>query len=359
VILALRGHPAHWALRGHPAPRARPDPSSGCLVVFAVLAVGALAASCLVAAPAAMAVDGVPADLLERAQEAAQSESFVGLIVVEWHDGRQARRVQVQVSSVGGVMRFGDEVVGSGPRRLVHGPGGWLTLWNHDVAALGPSPTSKYAFSVAPGPMVADRPTQVVEVRLGSGGRLGERLYLDQGSGLLLRRQVFDSRGRANRTVGFTSITPTVAAQGPSPGAPGKSANQEPAPAGSVQAPYDAPKRLGAGYRLMGAYQKEGNLLHFFYSDGLHGLSVFEQRGRLTARAMPHGGRRVEVGGHSVRSWLTSVGEVMVWEGDGVVYTVVSDAPDAVTAVEDLSHAERPGRLRRVAEVVVSLFRWR
>jgi hypothetical protein len=50
-----------------------------------------------------------------------------------------------------------------------------------------------------------------------------------------------------------------------------------------------------------------------------------------------------------------------VWEGDGVVYTLVSDAPwpDFAAAVGDLPHARRPGRLRRVAEVVVSLFRWR
>jgi negative regulator of sigma E activity len=321
------------------------------------MTVGALTASGL--SPAAMAADGAAVDLLERARAAAQSESFVGIVAVEWQDGRQARTAQVKVSSARGVMRFGDGVVGSGPRRLVHGPDGWLTLWSHDVVALGPSPTAKYAFSVVSGPAVAGHATQLVEVRLGAGGRLGERLYLDQDSGLFLRREILDARGRPSRAVGITSIDPTVALDTSSPSAPSKSANQEPAPAGTVEAPYDAPKRLGAGYRLVGAYQKEPNLLHFFYSDGLHGLSVFEQRGRLTAGAMPAGGRRVELGGHSVRSWSTSVGEVMVWEGDGVVYTVVSDAPDLATAVEDLPHADRPKRLRRVADVVVSLFRWR
>jgi sigma-E factor negative regulatory protein RseB len=304
------------------------------------------------------AADGAAVDLLERAREAADSESFVGLVVVEWQDERQTRTAEVKVSSARGVMRFGNAVVGSGPRRLVHGPDGWLTLWNHDVDVLGPSPTSKYAFSVVPGPPVAGHPTQVLEVRLGPGGRLEERVYIDEDSGLILRREILDARGRPRRAVGFTSITPVVALDASS-SAPSKSANQEPGPAGAVRAPYEAPKRLGAGYRLVGAYQKARNLLHFFYSDGLHGLSVFEQRGQLTTRAMPAGGRRVEVGGHSVHSWSTSVGDVTVWEGDGVVYTVVSDAPDAVTVVDDLPHAERPKRLRRVAEVVVSLFRWK
>ena len=105
-----------------------------------------------------------------------------------------------------------------------------------------------------------------------------------------------------------------------------------------------------------------GEATHFFYSDGLHGLSVFEQRGRLTKAALPSGGRDVEVDGYSVRSYAASVGEAMVWEGDGVVYTVVSDAPwvDAAAVVKGLPHvAERPRRLRRLAEVVVSLFRWK
>jgi hypothetical protein len=345
VTLAFRG-------------RAWPDPISVRFAVFAVLAAGSLGALGVVAAPAVMAVEGAPLDLLERAQEAAQTGSFVGMVVIDWQDGRRTHTARVQVSNARGVMRFGNDVVGAGPRRLVHGREGWLTLWNHDVAALGPSPTSKYAFSVAPGPAVAGRPTQLIEVRLGPGGRLEERLYVDQSTGLFLRREIFDARGRASRAVGFTSITPMAGAEAP-PSPPDKSANQEPAPVGTVEAPYEAPKWLGAGYRLVGAYQKERNLLHFFYSDGLHGLSVFEQRGRLSSGAMPTSGRRVEVGGHSVRSYSTAVGEVMVWEGDGVVYTVVSDAPDAVTAVEDLPHAERAGRLRRVAEVVVSLFRWR
>ena len=346
-------HPAPPPLEAPPA-----DQVSASFLVFAVLAVVALAASGLVAAPAVSAVDGAALDLLERAQEAAKSQSFAGTVVVEWQDGGQTRTAEVQVSSAGGVMRFGDEVVGSGPRRLVHGPDGWLTLWNRDVAALGPSPTSKYTLSVSAGPPVAGRPTQLVEARLGAAGRLRERLYTDQASGLVLRREVFDAGGRRSRVVGFTSIAPTVAVMAPAPHAPTKAANHEPPPAENVYPPYHAPKRLGAGYRLVGAYQKERNLLQFFYSDGLHGLSLFEQRGRLTMAAMPAGGRRVEVGAHTVRSYSTSVGEVMVWEGDGVVYTVVSDAPDAATVVADLPHA-KPKRLQRVAEVVVALFRWR
>ena len=57
----------------------------------------------------------------------------------------------------------------------------------------------------------------------------------------------------------------------------------------------------------------------------------------------------------------SSVGEAVVWESDGMVYTAVTDAPwiDLAGAVRDLPHADPPGRLRRVAQAVVSLFRWR
>lgn len=304
---------------------------------------------------AATGAESPAVDLLERAREAAQSETFAGVVVVEWYDGRQVRTAQVQVQSAQGVMRLGDEVVGTGARRFVRGPEGWLTLWGHDVVAVSPSPAVKYVLTVEPGPLVAGRPTQVIEVRLESGERARERLYVDQDSGLVLRRELLDARGRPYRSVGFSTISPSASP----PLAPRHSRSQEPPPAGDVDAPYDAPPGLGAGYRLIGAYEKRGGALHLFYSDGLHGLSVFEQRGRLAS--MPPGGREVEVAGHTVRVYSASVGEAVVWEGDGVVYTAVSDASwaDLAAAVGDLSHAERPGRLRRLAEVVVSLFRWR
>ena len=62
-----------------------------------------------------------------------------------------------------------------------------------------------------------------------------------------------------------------------------------------------------------------------------------------------------------MRAYSASVGEAVVWESDGVVYTAVTDAPwgDLAAAVRDLPHADPPGRLRRVAQAVVSIFRWR
>ncbi|HEY3240123.1 MAG TPA: sigma-E factor regulatory protein RseB domain-containing protein, partial [Acidimicrobiia bacterium] len=255
------------------------------LVVLAGALAGALPAG---------AGEGPAVALLERAREAAAAEAFAGVVVVEWHDGRRSRRAEVPVQSAAGVFRFGDEVAGSGATRLVRGPDGWLTLWRHDVIALGPSPAAKYDLSVAPGPSVAGRATELVEVRAAAGAALVERLYLDRDSGLMLRRELLDARGQSYRSLRFVSLT---AAAGVPMAAPARSAQEEPAEAGSLNAPFRSPRVLGAGYHLVGAYEKSHHVIHLFYSDGLHGLSVFEQRGHLSASAMPGGGRRVELDG--------------------------------------------------------------
>jgi MucB/RseB family protein len=308
-----------------------------------------------------------PVELLDRAREAAQAESFDGLVSVEWHDGQQRHTAQVPVSSAGGVLRFGDEVVGAGARRMVHGTDGWLSLWGHDVTTLGPSPTAKYRLTVEPGPDVANRPTNAISVALADAGHPRERLYVDRTSGLLLRRELLDAHGNPYRSVAFTAINAagpvvTAAAAGSPPHA---THSQEPAPARHLKAPYKLKSRIGSGYRRLGAYRSAGVVQQYF-SDGLHGLSVFEQSGHLktteTDLAGETGsGRRVEIAGRTMRAYSASVGEAVVWESDGVVYTAVTDAPwsDLAGAVGDLPHGDPPGRLRRAAQAVVSMFRWR
>jgi len=305
-------------------------------------------------------------ELLDRAREAAETQSFDGMVAVVWRDGRDQHSEQVPVSSAGGVLRFGDEVVGAGARRMVHGTDGWFSLWGHDVTTLGPPPTAKYRLAVEPGPEVAARPTDVVDVQLVGADRIRERLYVDRQSGLVLRRELLDSRGDPYRSVAFTAITSgTVGAEAATAGAPGVIRSQEPVPARHLKAPFKLRSRIGTGYRLVGAY-KAGGVVQQFFSDGLHGLSVFEQRGHLgaaetTLAGQSGTGREVEISGHTMRAYSASVGDAVVWDSDGMVYTAVTDAPwsDLAGAVRDLPHADPPGRLRRVAQTVVSLFRWR
>jgi hypothetical protein len=335
-----------------------------------------LALACLAACSAVGGVvpasgaraDSAAIELLDRAREAAQTHPFEGVVAVEWHDGQRPHSAQVRVRNAGGVLRFGDEVVGTGARRMVHGADGWLSLWGHDVATLGPSPTGKYHLRVEPGPDVAARPTDMLVVQVAGAGRPRERLYVDRENGLVLRRELLDSHGNPYRSVAFTTITSgstTVEAAAVST-PPQASRSREPAPARHLKAPFKLKSAIGSGYRRVGAYKVDG-VVQQFYSDGLHGLSVFEQRGHLKGPGRnPAGGtgsgRQVEIAGHTMRAYSASVGEAVVWEADGVVYTVLTDAPwsDLVAAVRDLPHADPPGgRLRRVAEAIVTLFRWK
>ena len=249
---------------------------------------------------------------------------------------------------------------------MVHGTDGWLSLWGHDITTLGPSPTAKYHLTVEPGPDVANRPTDAISVALADAGKPRERLYVDRASGLLLRRELLDAHGNPYRSVAFTTISTAATIVAAAAGAAPRAAHsQEPSPARHLKAPYKLKSKIGAGYRRLGAYKASGVVQQYF-SDGLHGLSVFEQRGHLksteTDLAGETGsGRPVEIAGRTMRAYSASVGDAVVWESDGVVYTAVTDAPwsDLAGAVRDLPHADPPGRLRRVAQAVVSMFRWR
>ena len=331
---------------------------------------GSLAASLVVIGllPATVEAEQTsPVDLLDRAREAAQTESFDGVVSVEWYDGQQHHAAQVPVQSAGGVLRFGDEVVGAGARRMIHGTDGWLSLWGHDVTTLNPSPTAKYRLTVEPGPAVATRPTDVISVSLVDAAQPRERLYVDRGSGLLMRRELLDAHGNPYRSVAFTTINAAgaVMAAAAAASTPRAKRSQDPSPARHLKAPYKLRSRIGTGYRWLGAYKSSGVVQQYF-SDGLHGLSVFEQRGHLKATETDlagetGSGRRVEISGRTMRAYSASVGEAVVWESDGVVYTAVTDAPwgDLAGAVRDLPHGDPSGRLRRVAQAVVSMFRWR
>jgi sigma-E factor negative regulatory protein RseB len=306
-------------------------------------------------------------ELLERAREAGVTQPFEGMVAVEWHEGRERHSELVPVRSAGGIVRLGDGVMGAGARRMVqHGNDGWLTLWAHDVATPGPSPSAKYELAVQPGPDVAGRPTDVVAVHLAGSNRLRERLYVDRQTGLLLGRELLDSGGARHRSVAFTTITsPATAVEVAAAGTPRVTRSQVPSPAHDLKRPWKLKSRIGTGYHLVGAYKADGVVQQFF-SDGLHGLSVFEQRGHLRAAETDLAGdrvsgREVEIAGHTMRAYTASAGEAVVWESDGVVYTAVTDAPwsDLAEAIQDLPHADPPGRLRRVAQTVVSLFRWR
>lgn len=331
-------------------------------------ALGVLAATAAVVAPAPAATQetggsgarpsGADAPL-EAAGRAAQDLSYVGVLQVRWSENGLLRSESLVVHGANGslVVKGGTAVMASAERRLVeHAGGEWNLLWPAGAGGADrPPPSQKYDLVPLPGPMVANRTSRMIEVR-SRAGAVVERLYLDEQTGLLLRREQFENREGPFRTVGFESLT--IGATVTSPPGPVEFKNAAPRVLSATRLPagVSAPVALADGYQRVGLYGRSG-VVQAVYSDGLYDLSVFEQQGKLDRRGLPRTGR-VEVAGE--RGWHYSWpgGHVLLWEDEGTVFTAVSDAPldQIVTAVQSLPPAGvSPSLVRRLRQVARAL----
>lgn len=179
-----------------------------------------------------------------------------------------------------------------------------------------------------------------------TAGSLAGRFWVDETTGLVLRRDVLDDAGSVVRSSSFTNLRV----------APTKSAPVVPVEAGAVhpdgqhlddaaldslaEAGWPVVRTLPAQMELFDARLHDtdgGDVVQLSYSDGLSTLSLFVQKGALPG-GLP--GRTRTMGGGQV---LVShdVLERVVWSGGGRTWTLVSDAPESVVdaAVAALPHA--------------------
>jgi hypothetical protein len=268
-------------------------------------------------------------DLLDHARQAAEQLSFVGLVEVRWNDATGAHADDLLVQAAGGtlVVRGAQAAMEVADRRRLFElrSGEWDLVWSPALASPDrPDSARKYRTTVVGRQLVAGRSATVSEVR--EGTVLRERLYVDEATGLLLRREQVDPTARVQRAVGFATITVDQATPvpltpvGPADKAPRRLAVDELPPAAS------APAELIDGYRRVGVYRDAGTV-HVLYSDGLYDLSVFEQRGRLEADVVPRPRFPVTVGSRRAWAWSGPAGQVVVWHAGHTVFTGVSDAP--------------------------------
>jgi len=197
---------------------------------------------------------------------------------------------------------------------------------SYDVAVLEPS-------------HVVGRPATVLGV--GRDGQLVAKVWIDDATGLMLKRQLFDA-GRLVRSSEYTSLQirrgddmflnhlePELV--------PPDSNRLDTDDAQRLSdAGWACPSSLGHGFQLTGLMQVDAGeeVMHAEYTDGLSSVSVFSERGSLDPSELA--GFSVEHS-HSepvyVRSGLPAM---VVWESDSTVYAVVSDAPlDTVSRVVD------------------------
>jgi sigma-E factor negative regulatory protein RseB len=210
---------------------------------------------------------------------------------------------------------------------------------------------------------VAGRPAHVV-VAQRPDGQVAARFWLDDTTGLLLRREVMDRSGRTSASLVLSLLS--------RPGAPVaylppllpavRSASLDRRSVASWAARgYPCPERVG-GLTLFDVRTVPGTgsaVLHLTYSDGLSTVSVFVQRGRLDGDDVP-GARRAEVSGQAV---LVVAGHPrqLLWGAGGFVLTVVADSDRDVMAgvVADLPHTgAAPTGWARVERGVARVVSW-
>ncbi len=292
-------------------------------------------------------------EILAEARDAASHHDFSGHLSIQWYDGSSYHSEEMPVRSVDGVVEIlgTRTVVSDESGRYVLDDDEWQTLWSESDIPDAPAPSEKYDLSIAT-TAVAGRETQVVEVSSTGTHVLRERRFIDEDTGILLRREQFDDQGRAVRVVSIRSVDDI--ADGASPEHPDDSpvTDAQVAPDGHLP----APDTVGDGWALQGSYTLTDGTVQRYYSDGVFGLSVFQRAGTVDWEHLPAGSDETEFDGHDARLWIGPSGTVAVWEMDDTVYTVVTDAPgselDAV--VDDFENP--PALFGRVVRFVISPF---
>ena len=210
----------------------------------------------------------------------------------------------------------------------------------------------RYRLSVAGVQGCGGRAALLVEARRpGAGGAAGlaGRFWVDQRTGMVLRRDLLDATGRVVSRSTLTHLqvdspstfapvsatVPTGAAHPVVPLAP--SGRRVTASELAALAP-GAPPELPGGLQLFDARRHDDRVLQLSYSDGLSTLSLFVQPGALpgAVTALPIERR----GGADVRA-MPGPSDRLAWASDGRTWSLVSDAPIGVVdaAVAVLPHA--------------------
>lgn len=317
--------------------------SSGSVPRVLPVAVAVVVVAGLAAVPARA---GGNAEVLRRAQAASTSVAFDGTVLIRWVDGDGGRHEEsMPVKGKGSELELG---VGVQQPALTWAGG-------VGTARTAPDPTAKYQVQAEAGPLILGRST--TRVLLGLDGRVTEEADVDDATGLLLRRQVYDTRGVKVRLVEFTSLE-GLRKLGTGSVQPVREPGKVPR-LDQVPSPFPAPAALAGGYTLLGAYRR-GPAVQVLYGDGVRTLSVFSQLGEADPSALPTGGERLLVRGSAGRRWTWAGGQVVTWSQRGTTTTVVGDGPPAevLAAARSIPEPARPSlvaRLRQASRHVVRL----
>jgi len=305
--------------------------------------------------------------LLDRAAAAPGRTSYSGVqFVSAWTShGTTSEVVQVDHQPGLGTTVTSDASPSAPARRMTLAATGTPSI--ADGGAVGVL-AAHYSLSVVGTGQVAGRPVDVVAARrpgTAPGAQEAARFWLDQDTGLVLRREVYDGHGRVTRANAFVDVTVGSGAVASDTGSRAWATTIDPAALAAMQGKdWDCPKVLPGPLALVDARRRDGSsggIMHLSYSDGIATVSVFEQRGRLDGDGLA-GHHREVVEGHEV--WVSGeVPQRVVWTSGETVFTVVADAPERTVdqVVAALPHQPAAdgntlGRLGRGLDRVASWF---
>jgi sigma-E factor negative regulatory protein RseB len=295
-------------------------------VLGAALAVATMLAVGSIALPDAHADDADAA--LQQARTATVSEDFSGIVQIEWLQDGTWQVARLPVKGTGGTVRVGSgahKAEAADDDRWVSGVSGWEAGWTLPITGDVPAPSKHWSLALLKGPLVAGRTTNVVVATDPQTHEPRLKVYVDRDTGVMLRREVLDQRGHSVRSVGFVEVKKLGGSRSAAPKNP-KAKDAAPAKLVNVPKGYDAPARIGARYALVGRYLRDDGAVQLYYSDGLFGISLFEQRGSLDWNGLPRGGGGVTIGDDRARDYEVAGGTVLVWEHGDLTLTAVSDA---------------------------------
>lgn len=302
--------------------------------------------------------------LMSAATAACRNASYRGEQMVVWWGSNGATAYTIQVWHQAGKpeIAFGtnDVDLPSGTRTgaASHVTAGVLSMSARTLSLL----RDNYLIQFAGTGSASGRSANLVVIRR-RNGTLAARYWLDQATGLPLRREIFDGSGHLVNEGAFIDLHLGDAEVGevPTPKAPAwQSQTTTAGLAGLRKQHWPIPSSLLGGMYLVALTHtatKAGVVVDASYSDGLSVVSVFLQRGRLP-RKMP-GWQRQVVKGDQV--YVSTPGQRSVaWAAEGFVYTVIADAPPATVSriVAGLPHDQHEGFWQRVGRGLKRIVTW-
>ncbi len=217
---------------------------------------------------------------------------------------------------------------------------------------------ANYVLSVAPGPhRWADRAVWLVTIKRPGRLTLARRLWVDTGSGLILKREHYGEDGRLAVTVAFTEIAYHLKLSPALFNLAGLG-HKKGTRLVELPSPWEGPVALTAvgrqlqgnarawpqlaGFRLIGATKTVVSgrpLLHLRYSDGLNLVSVFEQSRTQTRRPTSVPGRLITLGGTPTHVMQHGALTTLNWDTQTLNITLIGEGNQA--ALQKLALAAR------------------